>query len=274
MNIKAYAKINLSLDIVGKREDGYHLLDSIMQTVSLFDKVSVKKADTVLVSSSDEALCGEQNIAFNAANKFFEYTGISGGAEIYIEKNIPVAAGLGGGSADAAAVIRALNSIYSANLDTKTLCDIGLSCGADVPFLVCGGTARVTGIGENIEPLPFFSDCGIVLVKNAQKGSTKEMYQKMDAINIKTDYTAKCVEALSQNSFFSFASNCGNSFSKLFVSDQLISDFKNTNPFTVSLSGSGPTYFAIYKSKKEATVAANELSNKGYTPYVAKPVVY
>ena len=161
MKVKACAKINLTLDIVGKRCDGYHLIDSVFQSVSIFDELCVEKGDGITVKCSVGSIDNKDNIVCKAAEKFFENTKINGGAAIEIKKNIPLAAGLGGGSADAAAVIVALDRLYETKLSNEQICSIGLSVGADVPFCTVGGTARVGGIGEIVEKLPDIPDCAV-----------------------------------------------------------------------------------------------------------------
>ena len=148
MKIKAFAKVNLSLDVTGKRADGYHTLSSVFQSVSLSDIVEIKKADSISVKCSDTSLNGEDNLCNTAAVKFFEAAKIQGGAEIFIEKHIPLAAGLGGGSTDAGAVLKGLNELYGKPLSEQKLLEIALSLGADVPFCMVGGTKLCEGIGE------------------------------------------------------------------------------------------------------------------------------
>ena len=139
MKIKANAKINLSLKITGKREDGYHLIDTVMHSVSLFDELEINKADSINLRCDESDIPQEKNIAFKAASLFFERTRLQGGADIVLKKNIPFPAGLGGGSADAAAVLLALNKLYNANLSQEALCQMALKLGADVPFFINGG---------------------------------------------------------------------------------------------------------------------------------------
>ena len=132
--LKACAKLNLFLDITGKRGDGYHLIKSVMQSVDIFDFISVTKSYGISVKCSISELDGESNLAYKAAKLFFEQTGINGGAEIYIEKRIPIQSGMAGGSADAAAALYALNALYETGLSEEELCVLGAKLGADVPF--------------------------------------------------------------------------------------------------------------------------------------------
>ncbi len=270
MKLKACAKINLTLDVLGKREDGYHLIDSVFQSVSLGDNVSVEKADIITVSCTESTICDRSNIAYKAAEKFFEFTGVTGGAKIVIEKHIPLVSGMGGGSADAAAVIVALDKLYETNLSQKQLCDIGLSVGADVPFCIVGGTARVGGIGEQMEKLPDMPDCAILLIKHGAKLSTADMYRQVDAYPQEKYYTQSMVDGIVSGDLSVICQNVFNSFDSVCDNEVLTKDIKETNPFAVSLSGSGPTVFAIYRNLDDATVAKEKLKEK-YNPIIATP---
>lgn len=271
MKLKANAKINLTLDILGKREDGYHIIDSVFQSVSLGDIVSVEKADDILVGCTDSTICDEANIAYKAAEKFFEYVGIVGGAKITIEKHIPLAAGMGGGSADAAAVVVALNQLYKTDLSCEQLCEIGLLVGADVPFCIVGGTARVGGIGENMSRLPNMPDCAMLLIKHGTKQSTADMYRKVDEYPQEKFYTQEMVDGIKNNDLNVVCKNVFNAFTSVCNNDGLILDINETNPLAVSLSGSGPTVFAIYDNENSANSAKSTLELNGYTPILAVP---
>ena len=178
ITLNAYAKINLSLAIIGKRDDGYHNLSTIMQTISLFDKITIKKSCDNIICNTDNKYIpsGEGNIAFKAAKKFFEFTNIDGGAIISIKKNIPFGAGMGGGSADAASVLKGLNKLYSTKICLDDLIKIASEIGADVPFALFGGTALVQGIGDKISRLKPFMDCYILVLKPGVSISTPKAY--------------------------------------------------------------------------------------------------
>ncbi len=269
MKLIANAKINFTLDIKGKREDGYHLLDSVMQSVSLCDTVTVNKSDLICVSCSDGEISGEGNIAFKAAKTFFEFTEIFGGADIYIEKKIPKAAGLGGGSADAAAVIVGLDRLYKTNLSVESLCEIGLKVGADVPFCIMGATARVKGIGEIIEPLPSFPERYLVIVKNGEKLSTKDMYEKIDGMGDMPLYTDKFIENHLNGQTDEALKNCGNAFEAVCKTDNIRKLSQKYNPLCVGLSGSGPSVYVAFKSKEDAQKLSDELTELGFEPHIA-----
>ncbi|MBQ5591309.1 MAG: 4-(cytidine 5'-diphospho)-2-C-methyl-D-erythritol kinase [Clostridia bacterium] len=272
MNVKCNAKINLCLAVKSKRDDGYHILDSVMQSIDLFDTLNIKKADTISVICSKSEFSGEKNIAFSAAKAFFDYTGISGGAEIYIEKGIPDAGGLGGGSSDAAGVILALDKIYNTNLKLDDLIKIGVLVGADVPFCIIGGTARVGGIGEILEPLKPLKDIFFVVAKNGEKPSTKEMYQRLDSIeNPMFVDTESFASNLSKNGFSSAAKYIDNSFKAvtgLFSIDEIL---KDTNSLVICLSGSGPCVFAAYQNESDADKALKILKDRKIEAYKTVP---
>jgi len=184
VTVKAYAKINLSLDIVGKREDDYHLLESVMQSVSLYDTVivSTDHSEEITVSTSDDTIADDKtNIAYRCADAFFSHTGISNpGIDIRIKKRIPTGAGMAGGSADGAAVIIALNELFSAQLTEEQLCAIGETVGADIPFCITGGTMMVRGIGNILSPLPDLDGCFFAIAKPADSVSTAGAYTAVD----------------------------------------------------------------------------------------------
>ena len=267
MVLKAYAKINLTLDIAGKRQDGYHLIDSVFQSVGAADTVTVEKAGKTSVKCG--ALSGEGNIAFKAAESFFKYTGISGGAEINIEKNIPVCAGLGGGSADAAAVIVALDKLYGVSLPKAVLAEIGLECGADVPFAVYGGTARVGGIGEKVEPLPALEGYYALLLKEGEKQSTADMYKRLDGMPPRENKTEPFLRLLSEKGGEAALKTADNVFGALCEDKTLVDVLKSQNPICVSVSGSGPVHFAVFGSEAGAKAAEAELEAKGFKPLAA-----
>ncbi len=274
MKLIANAKINFTLDIKGKREDGYHLLDSVMQSVSLSDTVTLEKSDNITVSCSDGEISGESNIAFKAAKTFFDFTKISGGVDIYIEKNIPKAAGLGGGSADAAAVIVGLDKLYKTNLSIENLCKIGLKVGADVPFCIVGATARVKGIGEVLEPLPKFPQRYLVIVKNGEKLSTKAMYESIDSKSEISCYTDKFIENHLNGQADEALKNCGNAFEAVCKTDNIRKLSLKYNPLCVGLSGSGPSVYVAFENKEDAQKLSDELTLLGFKPNIASTVNY
>ena len=269
LEIKAAAKINLSLSVTGIREDGYHNIDTVMQSVSLYDTLTVSRADKITVECGE--MSGERNIAFKAAKLFFEHTGICGGAFIKIEKNIPDGAGLGGGSADAAAVLAGLDRIYNTGLSYETLSGLAARLGADVPFMLRGGTARATGIGEVLEPLPALRDCFIIIAKSEQKPSTGEMYSALDRTEYPQPDISETVSALESGSISRLSGTLRNSFSVLWKDSPLQRILEGTEAAAVSLSGSGPARFAVYQSRATAESAEKVLKNKNIECFLCRP---
>ena len=178
MLLKARAKINWTLDIVGQRADGYHLMDMLMQPVTLADDVVLLPADEITLTTGGSPLlpADEKHLAYRAAMALKRHTGYSGGAAIHVEKRIPVGAGMGGGSADAAAVLVGLNRLWGLNLSTEALEAIGLTLGADVPFCIRGGLTRTTGIGEVMADLPCGKTWPLVVIQPCEGLSTKEIF--------------------------------------------------------------------------------------------------
>lgn len=263
---KAYAKVNLSLYITGIREDGYHLLDTVMQRISLFDTVDIRKnnKNSIEIISDKKEIANEKNICYAAASVFFEETGINDGIIIEVQKNIPLAAGLGGGSADAAAVLKILNRMYDEPLDTNVLCKLGLKLGADVPFCIKGGSARVKGIGEIMESFDRKLPLYLVLVKDSVKASTGQMYKELDNIerDKKTNNNDLMVKSMADGNYDRFIDTVHNDFSYVWNYENIRQDLLKVGADNVSISGSGPTVIGFYKDKKIADFAARKLSEK------------
>lgn len=177
----AHAKINLSLAVTGVRSDGMHTLRTVMQTVSLCDTVEIQRAEALTFTCSEPSLAGEENLCVKAAKAFYGATGLAGGAAIRLEKRIPTGAGLGGGSSDAAAVLRLLNRLYDFPLREDALFSLAGTLGADVPFCLYGGKCLCTGIGEELSPLPDEAGLPLVIAKGRGSLSTAEMYRRLDA---------------------------------------------------------------------------------------------
>jgi 4-diphosphocytidyl-2-C-methyl-D-erythritol kinase len=275
MNIKAFAKINLCLDVTGKRDDGYHTLKSVMQTVSLCDDITVEKLDNgIVVDCSDKALSGQDNLVYKTAQLFFEKTGTLGGVKIFINKNIPVCGGLGGGSADAAAVLKALNILFETNLSVQELCNIGVLLGADVPFCIVGGTCLAEGIGEQLTELKAMPDCYILIAKKGVKSSTKDMYKKLDAkpFSIKSDYDS-IISNLEKGDLKRVCQHLSNSFESVCEQENLqVAKAKmyECNALYSGLSGAGPTVFGIFSTEQDCKNAERLLLNQDFNAYICK----
>ena len=248
MTEKAFAKINLFLSVFQKRADGYHHIDTVMHTVSLCDEVCFEKCDTLRVFC-DMDVPEKENLAYKAAQAFFEYTGITPSAKITVKKHIPSKAGLGGGSADAAAVLRGLNKMYEAGLDTQTLARIGAPLGADIPFCVYGGKARCEGIGELITPMET-ETLYLAIVKPDVDCPTGKMYLLLDE---KERETVSYKENLFFNSFDAVCpEECKKAMERL-----LALGAKNA-----MLSGSGSAVFGVFQTEEKARKAAETLEKE------------
>lgn len=277
--VRAGAKINLSLDIIEKLENGYHSLFMIMQSLDLYDTVTVtqREGTEIRVSCSDGTLPhNEKNIAYKAAVKFFEHakTDVSG-LDIRIEKRIPVAAGLAGGSADAAAVIVALNDIFHMRYSEREMCSIGIKVGADVPFCIVGGTSLAQDIGGVLSPLPDIPDCTVVLAKPPVGVSTKDAYEAFDgAWWIRHPKNLQVLNAAVRGELTEIASLCENVFEQVLDTPKRV-DIKfimrEYNALTACMSGTGPTVFGIFESSKDACACEKALRAVVPDVFVCKP---
>ncbi|MBQ5310527.1 MAG: 4-(cytidine 5'-diphospho)-2-C-methyl-D-erythritol kinase [Oscillospiraceae bacterium] len=264
MTEKAYAKINLFLDITGRRPDGYHEISSVMHTVSLCDDVSVAASDGITIECDAPYVpCDERNIAYKCAAAFFADTGIKGGVHIAIRKRIPSQAGLGGGSADGAAVLRALDRIYCTGLSHERLCSIAAMCGADIPFCISGGCAYCGGIGEIMTPLPAKKGA-VVIAKGSDGISTGRAYEKTDALGIRGHIGREAVisafsegiqESLMYNFFEEVADN------EDVVKIKRILSLKSSK---VMMTGSGSAVFGIFGDADTASDISQRLGAEGY----------
>ena len=278
----AFAKINLTLDVIGKRADGYHDLKSVMQTISIRDDVEID-VDTDMPWSLDCSMEGipedNRNLAWKAAEVFYQVTGLTTtGITIRIQKRIPTEAGLGGGSADAAAVLRALNKHYGNPLSILALAEVGGQVGSDVPFCVLCGTAMVEGRGERIRKLPDFPDCLFVVCKPDFSSSTPELYRKLDASVIARRPDNNAMEsALLAGDLQKIADNIWNVFDPVVTKDHMElnyikSIFNSYGAVGYQMTGSGSAVFAIVTEFEHAAVICNMLKDNYPQVFIAKPV--
>lgn len=280
ISVKAYAKINLMLDIVSTRTDGYHDLFMIMQSVGVYDTITVEKIkgkDIAITCDIDDIPLDERNIAHKAAMAFFKANKIRNtGIHIDIKKRIPHAAGLAGGSADGAAVIVALNKIYNTNLTDEELCDIGVNIGADVPFCITGGTLLSQGIGDVLNKVKPLRKCFIVLAKPDFGVNTGHAYHQFDVCG-KTHTPDKfgMLCAMQSRDLQSICDKMENVFEQFIEVPNRI-DIKQTmrdnGAIGVCMSGSGPTIFGIFNSKEEAQASADALTDYAKDICVCTPV--
>ena len=267
VTIKCPGKINLSLDVVGVREDGYHLLKTIMQNISLFDEVTVKKTegDINLYCNNGHVPCNSSNTAYKAASLIIDKYNIKAGVDIIIEKRIPIAAGLAGGSTDAAGVIKAMNELFELGMSDGEMMEIGIRIGADVPFCILESTALAEGIGEILIPLSPIEDVWCVLAKPDISISTKEIYTKLKIDEIpKHPNTLKLQEYIDKKDIHNIAQNMINVLETVTIRENpVIFDIKNImmefHALGSLMSGSGPTVFGVFEDKIAAEKCYNRL---------------
>ena len=278
VTVIAPAKINLSLDILGVDERGYHLLDMIMQTVSLFERVTVskKKKDITLSSNARYIPTDSKNVAVKAAMLFFEYTGIQGGAHIHIKKTVPIKAGMAGGSADAAGVIVGLDKIYETNLTRQQMCEIGAKAGSDVPFMIMGGTKRVQGVGEIIKPCPPMPRCHLVICMPDKGVSTPAAFANYDTLGEKTLVeTDKLVAAMEENDIYGVAKYMANDLEKAAASEYtqpIKEELIQQGAIGSVMTGSGAAVFGVFDDEDKAKAAVEYFRSRVRSVFIAKPV--
>lgn len=265
---RSYAKINLTLDVLGKRDDRYHTVKMIMQTVSLYDLVLVDKIPHGITLSSNLKYLptNEKNLAYQAAELFLSKTGITGGARIMIHKNIPVAAGLAGGSGNCAAVLCAMNLLYNTNLTSEQLCEIGAELGADVPYCIMCGTYLAEGIGEKLTPLSPMPQTTILIVKPQINISTASIYEQIDSAPIsERPDTNAVISALARGDIYAVAGGlCNVMESVTQTQTPMIGGIKEkmllNGAIGALMSGSGPSVFGIFDDYKKAKLSADSFA--------------
>lgn len=267
LTIKAPAKINIFLDILKKLDNGYHSLFMIMQSVELCDTVKLSKASKgiKIICDTEGVPTDSKNTAYKAAERFFEYTGIQSGTKIEITKEIPHEAGLAGGSADAAAVIKGLDKIFNTDLSQRKMCEIGLEVGSDVPFCIVGGTCLVQSTGGVLSPLKPLKKCSVVLVKPDRGVSTAKAYADADTVHI---YHPDCVKMLGSCEAGDFTNICRyaeNVFEQVVEVPERI-EIKRImrlhGAALTQMSGSGPTVFGLFENESDAAATVAELGSK------------
>lgn len=278
----AFAKLNLTLDVLDKRPDGYHDIKSIMQTVSIRDDIEIDVGTGKpwkIICETEGVPTDERNLVWKAAEVFFDATGKDpNGLEIRITKRIPMEAGLGGGSADAAAVLRALNRHYGAPLSILALAELGAQVGSDVPFCTICGTAMVEGRGERLRKLPDMPECFIVVCKPEFSSSTPELYRKLDETAIPKRPDHKAMEsALLAGDIGKVAENLYNVFDPVVTADHLElnyikSIFNSYGAVGFQMTGSGSACYCILPSFEFAAVVCNMLRDNYSQVYICKPV--
>lgn len=279
ITVKAFAKINLFLDITGVNDIGYHLLDSVMQSVTLCDELELEQTKTgkIEIFCDVEGIpCDETNIAHKAARLFFEKTGEKNdGLSVTLIKNIPHQAGLGGGSADAAGVLVGLNHIYGNKLSENELCDIGVRVGADVPFCIVGGTKRAQGIGEQFTPASSMPGCAIVIAKPDFGVSTVKAYGDYDLIkNPKRLDVSGVLSSLQRGDLADLSCSLHNAFEQVVLSgeiDSIKSMMSSCGALGSLMSGSGSAIFALFDDSSKSQTCLEVLKNAGIRAHLCAP---
>lgn len=267
---KSYAKINLTLDVLNTLPNGYHEVRMIMQTLNLFDYIVLDKQKCGISLSTDKTLLPNDrgNIAYSAAELFFKETGVHGGIKINIQKNIPIAAGLAGGSSDAAAVLCALNLLYDTNLTDEKLAELGLKLGADVPFCIFGGTQLAEGIGEKLTSLSSLTQMPVVLIKPSCEISTADIYSRIDTSeNLSHPDTEAALNAINASDYETLFSHMSNIMEN--VTAELYPEIHSIKEQLTALgakaalmSGSGPTVYGIFTDNAAAKKAINTFAGE------------
>ncbi len=269
ISLDAHAKINLSLDVLGKREDGYHTLQMIMQSIQLHDTISIHE-----IPSGVEIICeapyvpnNSSNIAYKAAEAMINRYNITSGVRIEVDKKIPVAAGLAGGSTDAAAVLKGINELFDLGVSPEELMQLGKTIGADVPYCIMGGTALAEGIGEKLTPLASFGNIPVILIKPRLGVSTAWVYKnfRLDKVGCKPD-TSLLIKAIEARDIETVAAGMKNvlesvTLEKYKIIGKIKEDLIELGALGSMMSGSGPTVLGLFETEKSAEAAFNKLVN-------------
>lgn len=277
IKLKALAKINLGLDVLGRRDNGYHDVRMIMQSIYLYDNVTIEKKEEAgihLETNLSYLPVDDKNIAYKAAKMLMDEFRIPGGVKIHLEKHIPVAAGMAGGSSNAAAVLVGMNRLFELNLSQQDLMDRGVKLGADVPYCVMRGTVLAEGIGEILTPLDPMPKCFVLVAKPAIAVSTKVVYEKLDSKEIEDhpDIDA-IIDGLKEQNLEKIALSMGNVLETVTVDDYPIIDdikkvMKDAGALNAMMSGSGSTVFGIFADKKTAKEAQRKMRTSGLTKQI------
>lgn len=280
ITLKAYAKINLTLDVLGKRADGYHEIASVMQTVGVFDLIDisiVEEPGIFLTTNRPDLATNDRNIAYRAAQYFMSDFEIKKGIAIHINKYIPIAAGLGGGSSDCAAVLNGINELFGLNISADRLIKTGSVLGADVPFFIRGGTVLVQGMGEKIKSLPKHPSVNIVLARLPVEVSTKNVYAEWSG---KTEgQTTNIIREIKAGNIKKIAENLSNDLAPTVIDMHpgildLITAFRKHKAAGANVTGSGPTVYAYFTTETEGLAAVKNMGEQFPTCefYLTQPI--
>lgn len=279
---KAYAKINLGLDVVRRLENGYHEVRMIMQTVGICDVLTFTAAESGIriTEDSGELPVNEDNLIYKAARLLMESCGVKAGVFIHLEKHIPIAAGMAGGSSDAAATLQGLNELFALGLSQEQLRQLGVRIGADVPYCIMGGTALAEGIGEILTPLPSVPRCSLLIARPDIQVSTRYVYEHLDAAETWPHPDIDGIQsAIREGDLAGVASRLGNVLETVTVErypviDRIRQEMLSCGALGSLMSGSGPTVFGIYESREQAESACDALRGLGLAGalFVTEPV--
>ena len=273
---KAYAKINLGLDVIGRLENGYHEVKMIMQNVGIYDVLTLTKIPEGIVVTTDngELPTDDNNLIYQAAPLMLENYNISQGVKIHLEKNIPIAAGMAGGSTDAAATFWGMNELFSLGLPEEKLREIGVKVGADVPYCIMGGTALAEGIGEKLTRLPDAPDCCLLVAKPDINVSTKYVYEHLDAEGVEEHPDIDgMMEAIYQGNLEGIVDRLGNvlevvTVKKYTIIEDIKKEMLSFGAMGSLMSGSGPTVFGIFEKEEDAKKAMEHIKESGLAKQV------
>lgn len=272
MRLQAFAKINLGLDVLGKREDGYHEVRMIMQTIRMYDQLDMRKSvepGIHLTTNKKYIPVDENNLVWRAAKLMMDTCGIMEGVSIHLHKVIPVAAGMAGGSSDAAATLVGMNRLFQCGLSKEKLMELGVQIGADVPYCVLRGTALAEGIGEKLTVLPPMPDCWILIGKPGISVSTKYVYTTLD---LNTDTVHPDIDgmkkALEDGNLYGITERMGNVLQDVTIPaypevERIKEQMKTLGAVNAMMSGSGPTVFGIFDNEEKAQEACQKLRESG-----------
>ena len=277
MELKALGKINLGLDVLGRRENGYHDVRMVMQTVYLYDQIRMektKKPGIELLTNLFYLPVNENNLAYQAADLLMKEFHVKEGVKITLDKHIPVAAGMAGGSSNAAAVLFGINRMFSLGLSQKELMERGVTLGADVPYCVMRGTVLAEGIGEILTPLPACPKCHVLIAKPPISVSTKVVYEALDAKEI-VDHPDidGIIRGLETGSLSEIAAHMGNVLEDVTIGmypviEKIKDEMKKAGALNAMMSGSGPTVFGIFESRAAARRAQEQIRRKALAKQV------
>lgn len=264
MQLRAHAKINLTLDILEKRPDNFHEINSVMQQIDLYDELIFTKSEETIVNSQIK-----EDIILKTINKVKELFNINQGITVDVKKNIPIAAGLAGGSSDAAATLLALNELWNLNLNQENLIKIAAEIGSDIPFFITNKSSFISGKGERVETINL-PQINLILINPSYEISTKEAYEQLDKINYEKKFSS--LKLKNKNNIKEIAENLHNDFINIQKPEikEIINELITNRALNASITGKGPTVFGIFETEEKAQQAYNNLKDKYKFVYLTK----